>query len=74
MRGETFARKEGERRWDPKRSYLFSLDRYWQIDGYQYAHDTDRMPCSCGAGSCRGVMNLSRREAEARRAAKRRRA
>ena len=115
--GERIPRGEGERRWDPKRSYLFSLDGYWQIDGaiggsgaeyinhscepnlrgrlvqghilyfsrgaiergdeltvdYQYAHDTDRMPCSCGAGSCRGVMNLSRREAEARRAARRKR-
>ena len=116
--GERVSVRERARRWDPKRSYLFSLDRHWQIDGaiggsgaeyinhccepnlkaslvrghilyfskreiergeeltvdYQYAHDADRMPCSCRAPSCRGVMNLSRRDARARRALRPRRA
>lgn len=40
---------------------------------YQYAYNTDRIPCSCGASACRGAMNLSRREAQARRARRRRR-
>lgn len=25
---------------------------------YRYDHDTDKMPCYCGASSCRGTMNL----------------
>jgi tetratricopeptide (TPR) repeat protein len=25
---------------------------------YKYQHDTDRMPCACGAATCRGTMNL----------------
>jgi len=35
---------------------------------YQYAHDTDEIRCHCGAAKCRGLMNLSREEARARRA------
>lgn len=35
---------------------------------YQYAHDTDEIHCHCGAATCRGLMNLSREEARARRA------
>jgi tetratricopeptide (TPR) repeat protein len=31
--GERVSRYEARRRWDPKRSYLFGLDNYWQIDG-----------------------------------------
>jgi tetratricopeptide (TPR) repeat protein len=31
--GERISRYEGRRRWDPKRSYLFHLDNYRQIDG-----------------------------------------
>jgi tetratricopeptide (TPR) repeat protein len=31
--GERVNRRESRRRWDPKRSYLFTLDRYWTIDG-----------------------------------------
>jgi len=31
--GERVSRYEGRRRWDPKRSYLFGLTAYWQIDG-----------------------------------------
>ena len=31
--GERVSRYEGRRRWDPKRSYLFYLNAYWQIDG-----------------------------------------
>jgi hypothetical protein len=31
--GERVARREGLRRWDPKRSYLFYVDSYWQVDG-----------------------------------------
>ena len=103
--GERISRYEGRRRWDPKRSYLFQLDAYWQIDGaiggsgaeyinhscepnlrtrivrghilyfskraiergeeltvdYKYAADITRMPCHCGAPTCRGTMNVSRR-------------
>lgn len=25
---------------------------------YRYDHDTDRLPCACGAATCRGTMNL----------------
>ena len=107
--GERVSVREGARRSDPKRNYLFGLDRYWRIDGaiggsgaeyinhccapnlkarlvrghilyfskraigrgeeltvdYQYSCEADRMPCSCGAPSCRGVMNLSRGEQRA---------
>jgi len=103
--GERVSRYEGRRRWDPKRSYLFQLDNYWQIDGaiggsgaeyinhscapnlrtrivrghilyfskrsiargeeltvdYKYEADIARMPCHCGAATCRGTMNVSRR-------------
>jgi SET domain-containing protein len=38
---------------------------------YKYADDITRMPCSCGAPTCRGTMNLTRREA--RKARERRR-
>jgi hypothetical protein len=31
--GERISRREALRRWDPKRSYLFQLDRYWTLDG-----------------------------------------
>jgi tetratricopeptide (TPR) repeat protein len=31
--GERVSRREGRRRWDPKRSYLFYLNDYWMIDG-----------------------------------------
>jgi tetratricopeptide (TPR) repeat protein len=31
--GERVARREAKRRWNPKRSYLFELDDYWQKDG-----------------------------------------
>ncbi len=101
--GESIARREGRRRWDPKRSYLFYIDPYWQIDGaiggsgaeiinhscdpnlrarlahrriwyyscraiargeeltvdYRYDADLKPMPCSCGAPTCRGTMNLA---------------
>lgn len=112
--GEQISRHEATRRWDPKRSYLFRLDRYHAIDGaiggsgaeyvnhscapnlraravrgrivyfslrtiergeeltldYRYEPDTDRMPCACGAATCRGTMNLSRRAARASRTAR----
>ena len=115
--GERISAAEGNRRWDPARSYLFDLTRNWTLDGaiggsgaeyinhscepnlkarlvkghilymstreiakeeeltvdYQYAYNTDRMPCTCGAMGCRGVMNLTRQEARARRARRRRR-
>ena len=111
--GEQLSRRAAASRWNPKRSYLFGLDRYRVIDGaiggsgaeyvnhscapnlrarvlrgrivyfsvraielgeeltldYKYQHDTDRMPCTCGAAACRGTMNLSRGAARARRAA-----
>jgi tetratricopeptide (TPR) repeat protein len=31
--GERVGRREGKRRWDPSRSYLFLVDSYWRIDG-----------------------------------------
>jgi tetratricopeptide (TPR) repeat protein len=115
--GERVGRREGRRRWDPKRSYLFQLDQYWQIDGaiggsgaeyinhscapnlkarllrghiiyfskrvidrgeeltvdYHYSDEVTRMPCSCGAPSCRGTMNVSRRDARKKRRTSRRR-
>jgi SET domain-containing protein len=102
--GERISRYEGRRRWDPKRSYLFYLNAYWQIDGaiggsgaeyinhscepnlrtrivrghilyfskrsiqrgeeltvdYRYDADITRMPCHCGAPTCRGTMNVPR--------------
>jgi len=38
---------------------------------YRYADDLTRMPCSCGAPTCRGTMNVRRREARSRRASRR---
>jgi tetratricopeptide (TPR) repeat protein len=111
--GERISRYEGRRRWDPKRSYLFYLNAYWQIDGaiggsgaeyinhscepnlrtrivrghilyfskrsiergeeltvdYRYDADITRMPCHCGAPTCRGTMNVSRKR-RTRRAAR----
>jgi tetratricopeptide (TPR) repeat protein len=31
--GERVSRREARRRWDPRRSYLFTLNAYWSIDG-----------------------------------------
>jgi tetratricopeptide (TPR) repeat protein len=31
--GERIGIREARRRWDPDRSYLFALDRYWRLDG-----------------------------------------
>lgn len=114
--GERVSRREARRRWDPKRSYLFGLDDYWQIDGaiggsgaeyinhscepnlrarllrghiiyfskgpiergeeltvdYHYSDEITRMPCACGALSCRGTMNIARRDARPRRTPRRR--
>jgi tetratricopeptide (TPR) repeat protein len=114
--GERVNRREGRRRWDPKRSYLFQLDSYWHLDGaiggsgaeyinhscepnlrarlvrghilyfskrpiargeeltvdYHYSDELTRMPCHCGAPSCRGTMNISRRDTRNRRRAPRR--
>ena len=116
--GERVSRYEGRRRWDPKRSYLFELDRYWQIDGaiggsgaeyinhscapnlwarllrghivyfskreiargeeltvdYKFSAEVTRMPCRCGAPTCRGTMNVSRRDARSHPTPRRRRA
>lgn len=110
--GERVSRYEGRRRWDPKRSYLFELDNYWQLDGaiggsgaeyinhscapnlrarivrghilyfskrsiargeeltvdYHYSDEITRMPCTCGAPSCRGTMNIDGRDRRRRRA------
>jgi tetratricopeptide (TPR) repeat protein len=114
--GERVSRYEGRRRWDPKRSYLFGLDNYWQLDGaiggsgaeyinhscdpnlktrilrghilyfsrrsiergeeltvdYKYSDEVTRMACRCGAATCRGTMNVQRREARGSRAPRRR--
>jgi hypothetical protein len=40
---------------------------------YHYSDEVTRMPCSCGAPSCRGTMNVSRRDARTRRTPRRRR-
>jgi tetratricopeptide (TPR) repeat protein len=105
--GQRINRGESRRRWDPKRSYLFTLDRYWTVDGamggsgaeyinhscapnlqarivrghilyfsnrqiqkgeeltvdYHYSDEVTRMPCRCGAPTCRGTMNERRRDA-----------
>jgi tetratricopeptide (TPR) repeat protein len=31
--GERISQREAERRWNPRRSYLFELDERWQLDG-----------------------------------------
>ena len=103
--GERVSNREARRRWHHTHSYLFGLDRYWQIDGaiggsgaeyinhscepnlqtrivrghilyfskraiargeeltvdYKYAAGGTRVPCTCGAPSCRGTINLQRR-------------
>jgi tetratricopeptide (TPR) repeat protein len=40
---------------------------------YNYAADITRMPCTCGAPTCRGTMNVSRRDARGSRTPRRRR-
>ena len=39
---------------------------------YKYAHDITRMPCSCGAPTCRGTMNVNRPAARTRRTSRNR--
>jgi len=100
--GEKISNAEGARRWDPRRSYAFELNAWWQLDGaiggsgaefinhscepnlrtrilrghilyfsvrpiaageeltvdYHYDHDIARLPCTCGAPTCRGTMNV----------------
>ncbi len=102
--GERISRRETRRRADanPGLIYLFTLDKYWTLDGsvggsgaefinhccapnivteirsghilyisnrlikkgeeltvdYHFAKDVERIPCACGAATCRGTINL----------------
>lgn len=102
--GERISRRETKRRAEenPGLIYLFTLDKYWTLDGsvggsgaeycnhccdpnivteirsghilyiarrdikkgeeltvdYHFAKDVERIPCSCGAKTCRGTINL----------------
>ncbi|MCU1329888.1 MAG: nuclear protein [Bryobacterales bacterium] len=102
--GERISRRETKRRAEenPGLIYLFTLDKYWTLDGsvggsgaeycnhccdpnivteirsgrilyisrraikkgeeltvdYHFAKDVERIPCSCGAATCRGTINL----------------
>jgi SET domain-containing protein len=102
--GERISRRETKRRAEanPGLIYLFTLDKYWTLDGavggsgaeycnhccdpnivveirqghilyisrreikkgeeltvdYHFAKDVERIPCKCGAATCRGTINL----------------
>lgn len=101
--GERISRRETKRRSDTREfNYLFTLDKYWTIDGsvggsgaefinhscdpnvitrivkghiiyyskraikkgeeltvdYHFAADVEKVPCGCGAQTCRGTINL----------------
>ena len=100
--GERISRRETKIRAARPLNYIFTLDKYWSIDGasggsgaefinhsctpnlvtrilrghilyyskrrikkgeeltvdYRFAHDVDRVPCSCGSPKCRGTINL----------------
>jgi SET domain-containing protein len=108
--GERINRRETKRRAaSSEHIYLFTLDKYWTLDGavngsgaeyinhscdpniisrivrghilyfakrdirkgeeltvdYHFAPDVERVPCSCGAPSCRGTINLLKKSAGA---------
>jgi SET domain-containing protein len=100
--GERVNRIEAKRRGSGEHTYLFTLDKYWTLDGavggsgaeiinhscepnlvsrvmkghiiymslravkkgeeltidYHFAKNVERVPCACGAKSCRGTINL----------------
>jgi SET domain-containing protein len=103
--GERISRRETKRRADSSElNYLFTLDKYWTLDGsvggsgaeyinhccdpnvearivrghivyfarrdirpgeeltvdYHFAKEVEKVSCACGAGKCRGTINLKR--------------
>ena len=100
--GEKISRRETKRRGEGPLTYLFTLDKYWTIDGavggsgaeiinhscdpnlyawifrghilymskrvirageeltvdYHFSDEVHRVRCRCGAGTCRGTINL----------------
>ncbi len=102
--GERISRRETKRRAERELNYLFTLDKYWTLDGsvggsgaefinhscepniitrivkghilyyslrkikkgeeltvdYHFAHDVEKVPCSCGTPGCRGTINLKK--------------
>ena len=101
--GEKISRRETKHRCNTREfNYLFTLDKYWTVDGsvggsgaeyinhscepnlvsrivkghiiyfakrdirkgeeltvdYRFSADVEKVPCGCGAGKCRGTINL----------------
>lgn len=100
--GERISRRETRRRGMGPHTYLFTLDKYWTVDGsvggsgaqlinhscdpnlrasivkghilyiskrkitageeltvdYHFSRKIEDVPCTCGAGTCRGTINL----------------
>lgn len=100
--GEHISRRETKIRAARPLNYIFTLDKYWSVDGasggsgaefinhscdpnlvtrilkghilyfsrrqiekgeeltvdYRFAHDVDKVECSCGSKKCRGTINL----------------
>jgi uncharacterized protein len=101
--GERISRRETKKRSERPLNYLFTLDKYWTIDGsvngsgaqyinhccepnliarivkghiiymslrdirqgeeltvdYHFGKDVEKVPCACGAGGCRGTINVT---------------
>jgi SET domain-containing protein len=100
--GERISRRETKRRSDGPLHYMFTLDKYWTLDGrvggsgaeyinhscdpniyawvthghilymckrpiakgeeltidYHFAKNVEKVPCKCGAKTCRGTINI----------------
>jgi SET domain-containing protein len=100
--GERVNRREAKKRGEGEHTYLFTLDKYWTLDGavggsgaeiinhscepnlisrvvkghilymslrdirrgeellvdYHFAKNVEKVPCKCGAKTCRGTINL----------------